>query len=198
MWGQPPLRQAQGRLSAVRPSESSAGSGRNTGLSGLTLKLSRKTRSDRDLRRSAGGLRCEELRRRSFGMRLCDASLDIARDDRCSRRLRMCPLRCGHRAAAVLVAAAGAADGALIRVRPVALVGCLADTAGVRWRSGSRQCQRNKSSDKREQKQKSGGQALHVLLRESEPQGGASIEQNPENMQAEGGRGRPSHVRPCR
>ena len=71
-------------------------------------------------------------------MRFGEASVEIPREVRLQRRLRMRRLGCGHGAATIMVAAAGAADGALISFRPVALVGGLAKTAGVRWRSGDR------------------------------------------------------------
>src|ERR1035438_5893679 len=54
----------------------------------------------------------------------------------------------------------------------------------MRWCSRDRERQRNESPHEREQKQKSGGQTLHVLLCESEPRVGASIEQNHERAQA--------------
>ncbi len=97
----------------------------------------------------------------------------------------MSELRSCYGAAVALVAATGAADNALTRVGAVALVDCFSETAGVRRVSRHRQRDRNKSSDKREEQQESGDKALHVLLCESEPQGGASIKQNPDCAQAE-------------
>jgi hypothetical protein len=71
---------------------------------------------------------------------------------------------CSCGAAAVAIAAAGIADGALLgfRAGAVALAYAIAQAAGVSWRSCDRQRKRSNGSDKREQEQKSGGQAMHV------------------------------------
>jgi acid phosphatase family membrane protein YuiD len=63
-----------------------------------------------------------------------------------------------------MVAAAGAMNSGVVRLgdKKVALVR-LADAAGMRRRSGSRERQRNKISDKRDEQQKSGCQALHAF-----------------------------------
>lgn len=92
----------------------------------------------------------------------------------------------GHGAAAIVAAAAVAADRTLIRLSLVTMVRRLAQTAGVRRRSRGGQYQRRKYADQREQQQKSGGQALHGLSGESKPQAQASIEQRREQVQAEG------------
>ena len=54
----------------------------------------------------------------------------------------------GHGAAAVVIAAAGTADGELIRFDcgTVAGMHCLAETAGMRRRSGGRQRERDTAS----------------------------------------------------
>jgi hypothetical protein len=86
----------------------------------------------------------------------------------------MSRLGCGYGAARVLVAAAVATDGdgALVRIGSVTLMHCFSEAAGVRRFSGDRERQWDESSQEREQQQKSGGQALHVLLCEAEPQVG--------------------------
>jgi len=52
----------------------------------------------------------------------------------------------------------------------VAVVSALAETAGMQRGSGSCKRDGRKASQEREQQQKSGGQALHGFLCESEPQ----------------------------
>ena len=124
------------------------------------------------MRRGACGLRGESLRVGRTGARFGDAGFDVQCERWRRRRLRVCRLRCGYGAAAILVAAAGIAKGALIRFRSrsVTLVDAFAQAAGVIWSSRRRQRERSKSSDKREQQQKSCGQAVHFSC-ESEPQG---------------------------
>ena len=174
MCRQPPLRQAQGRPSAVRPSESSAGSGQKLARAGLPSIKSRDSSGDGDQRRSTGGLRGEEFRGRRFCMQIGNAGIDLPHEDRSQQRFRMRGLRCSHRTAAIVITAGRAADGALVRFRDraVTLVCRLADTAGVRWRSGCRQRERNKDSGKREQQQKSGGPTLHACCVNQNPKVG--------------------------
>jgi len=107
------------------------------------------------------------------------------RERRDHPRLRVRPPRCGYGAAVVMVAAAGIVNSALvsIRGRAVALVHGFAQATGMRRRSSGCQRERSESSDEREKEQKSGRLAVHVLLCESEPQRGASIEQNRERVQ---------------
>jgi hypothetical protein len=94
-----------------------------------------------------------------------EAGTSILRHDCRQWRLRMRPLGGGHRSAAVALTAAGAADGKLgfYMRRPMALV-CLTDAAGMRRSNRHSQRQRNECPGKREQQQKSGGQALHVMF----------------------------------
>ena len=81
---------------------------------------------------------------------------------------------CPDSSAAILSAAGCVAHGALVgcRERAVALVGCLANTAGVRQGGGDREHERNEGSDDGEQQQESGGQALHAFFRKAEPKVG--------------------------
>jgi len=91
----------------------------------------------------------------------------------------MCPLRGGYRAAAVVIAAAGAPDGKLVRFpRPGVAFVRRADTAGMGWRSSGRLREGNEYPDKREQQQEYGGAALHVSPVSLEPQLEPSIEHN--------------------
>ncbi len=87
-------------------------------------------------------------------------------------RLRIGPLRRGYRAAAVVIAATGAADGELLRVcdRGVVAVMCFANAASMRRSRRGRQRERNEHSDKREQQQESGGQALHFVRVKKNPE----------------------------
>ena len=71
-------------------------------------------------------------------MRFGDAGGYMLNDHRHGPGLRTCPLRCRYGAAAVVLAASGAADGGLVSLRAVALVDSLAKTAGVGWRSRGR------------------------------------------------------------
>jgi hypothetical protein len=63
-----------------------------------------------------------------------------------------------------MVAASGAADCTLIRFCFVAVVYRFAKATCVYRRSRDRQRQWNKSSDQREQQQKSGSQTLHGVV----------------------------------
>ncbi len=77
----------------------------------------RECSGDGDLRRGAGGLRGESLGGRRGDASFQDAGFDIRRERRRHRRLCVRPLRGGCGAAAVVVAAAGIANGTLIRFR---------------------------------------------------------------------------------
>ena len=59
---------------------------------------------------------CEEFVGWNFRARFGKAGFNLPYRERYERRLRMRPLGCGYGAAIVLVAAAVAANGALIRV----------------------------------------------------------------------------------
>jgi hypothetical protein len=99
-------------------------------------------------------------------MRFSEAGVEILGRRSCHPRLRICPLRGGYSTAAVVIAAAGAPDGKLVRFprHGVAFVR-RADTAGMGWRSGGRLREGNEYSRKRKQQQESGSQALHRLWR---------------------------------
>ena len=75
----------------------------------------------------------------------------------------MGPLRSGHSAAAVVVAAAGAVECKMagLGAHGNKTLVCLTEAAGMERRSRDGERHRNKISGKREQKQKSGGQPLH-------------------------------------
>jgi len=105
-------------------------------------------------------------------MRFGYAGIDILGRERGCPWQRMRPLRCGQGAAAVVVAALGGSDRGLRRFRDCRIVAAMrhANAAGVGWRRRGRQCERNKHSDKREQQEESGGQALHVFRVNEEPQ----------------------------
>ncbi|MBZ5687576.1 MAG: hypothetical protein LAP86_21370 [Acidobacteriia bacterium] len=78
----------------------------------------------------------------------------------------MRPLRTGYGVAAVMIAAPGAAGYWLARIRLcriVTVVCRLAATTRMGRRSFPLHRQRNKSSDKRHQQQKSGSKALHAV-----------------------------------
>ena len=110
-------------------------------------------------------MRGGEIRGWSAGVPFCHAAGDPAREYRRGPGLRTGPKRCGRSAAAIMVTATGAMDLQAARLsarRAVALVR-FADAAGVRRRSSSRERQRNKISDKRDEQQKSGCQALHAF-----------------------------------
>jgi hypothetical protein len=136
-------------------------------------------------------LRREELGGGISEMRCDDRTFDIQCERRCQSGLRVRPMLGRYGAAAIVIAASGAVDGALIRFVGcrvgwlVTLVGGLAQAAGVSWRSGGRYRERHKRADQREQQQKSGGQALHIVSCESRLEGKVSIEQNCEQAQAE-------------
>src|SRR5258707_1082732 len=102
----------------------------------LRLVNLEETSGDGDWRRSAGRLRREKFRGRSSCKRFGDAAIDILCDGRCQPSPRMSPLSGSRGAAAIVIATARAADGALLGFgrRAVALMGCLANAARVRWR----------------------------------------------------------------
>jgi hypothetical protein len=68
-----------------------------------------------------------------------------------------------------VITAAGIVDGALtgFRARTVALMSRHAKAAGMRCSSRHRQRERSKGSDKREQQQESGGQAMHGCVKQN-------------------------------
>jgi hypothetical protein len=74
----------------------------------------------------------------------------------------------------IMIATSGGADCRLIRCRFMALMHCLAKTAGM-YRCGcDRERQWKKASNQREQQQKSCGQALHgFVIRLRTPRGEA-------------------------
>ncbi len=68
----------------------------------------------------------------------------------------------------------------------MALVNSFPQAAGMGRRDGNRERQGRKASQKREEQQQSCGQAMHGFVRETEPQGGPSIEQNCKRAQGSG------------
>ncbi len=91
----------------------------------------------------------------------------------CKFWLGVGPLRGGDGAGAIPVTATGILDYGLIRFRTrrlVAVVNALAEAAGMRRRSCNRERYGRNTSQKREQQQQSGSQAVHGFLCESEPQ----------------------------
>lgn len=90
-------------------------------------------------------------------------------------RFRVRPLRRSYRAAAVVIAALGAANDGFIGARCMAAMRRLAQTTRVRRRRKRLHGCRNNRAGKRKQQQQSGNQSLHVV--DLEPQkGGFRIE----------------------
>src|SRR4029077_18703803 len=87
---------------------------------------------DGDSRRGAGRLGPAEFSRWGEGMRFREAGIETLGRRSCHPRSRICPLRGGYSAAAVVIAAARAPDGKLVRFphHGVAFVR-RADTAGM-------------------------------------------------------------------
>src|ERR1700722_18368586 len=97
---------------------------------------------------------------------------DTQRIEKVHARRRMSPSEGGYRSGAILVAATGTADGAFRRIRhcrTTAVMSRFSKAASVRRRGCDRQRQRSEASREREKQQQSGGQAMHLFCRESEP-----------------------------
>ena len=101
-------------------------------------------------------------------------------------RLCVSPSGGRDRAATITVAATGVAKNGLFGARGqriLAVMNSLAEAASTR-RGCSRERKWDETSHECEQQQQSGGQAMHVLLRNKNPGGGVSIERNPQWAQA--------------
>jgi hypothetical protein len=86
------------------------------------------------------------------GLRFADCAGGILTEKGDCSRLRTSPLRCSDCAAAVVVAASGAADHRLVRIcfgRIVAMMRALTPAAGMLWRDGGLQRGRKNRSDQR-------------------------------------------------
>src|ERR1700722_4716242 len=97
---------------------------------------------------------------------------DTQRIEKVHARRRLSPSEGCYPSGAILVAATGTADGAFGRIRhcrTTAVMSRFSKAASVRGRGWGRQRRRRGATREGEKQQQSGGQAMHLFCRESEP-----------------------------
>jgi hypothetical protein len=115
--------------------------------------------------RSAGGSGRVTIGGQSAWGRIKDWTASVCDANANGRGLWVRPMRRGHAARTVLLAAGFVADYTPFKFsRAVTLMRRLAPAACVRWRSRGLQRERKEASGEREQQKQSGGQALHVSV----------------------------------